>query len=157
MTSTTFSRFMTPGRFAIAGTPVNITAADLADLAAGYDPEKFQAPVVANEPKHDDPAYGWVKSLAFKDGALHAVVDQLDPTFGAAVAAGQFDKRQVSLYPTNHPNNPTPGRPYLRHLGFTGLVAPDPGFRRAANFAADPRAMVFEVEPLALDFAAPRG
>jgi len=151
-------RLMVPGRYSTsAGQVVNFTAAGLAALAKGYDRALFEAPIVAEPPRHDDPAGGWVHSLQFRDGALFAQPHQVEPVFGAAVAAGKFKKTAVSIYPADHPNNPTPGRPYLRHVGFDGIVAPAvPGLRPAspARFAAAP-GLVFELDPARLDFTAP--
>ena len=44
-----------------------------------------------------------------------------------------FKKRSASFYPPGHPANPTPDRPYLRHVGFLG--AQPPAVKGLADFA----------------------
>lgn len=106
------------------GHQATISSADLADMASNYDPKKHRAPLVVGHPKHDDPAYGHVASLAVADGILVAIPEQVAPEFAEMVNAGRFSKVSASIYPADHPNNPTPGKKYLRHVGFLGAMAP---------------------------------
>ena len=109
---------------AMSGATLNFSEADLAACAKAYDPAKHEAPLVVGHPKHDDPAYGWVKSLSFVDGSLGAVPDQVNPEFKAQVAAGAYKKLSASFYIPEAPANPVPGVYYLRHVGFLGAQAP---------------------------------
>ena len=59
---------------AMSGAVLAFSESDLAACAAAYDPAKHEAPLVVGHPKHDAPAYGWVKQLAFADGALIVIV-----------------------------------------------------------------------------------
>ena len=55
------------------------------------------------------------------------------PQFTDWVAAGRYKKRSASFYTADHPSNPTPGKPYLRHVGFLG--AQPPAVKGLADFA----------------------
>lgn len=120
---------------ATSGASYNFSDADLTAIAGAYSPDKHEAPLVVGHPKHDDPAYGWVKSLSFADGNLQAIPDQVEPQFAELVADGRFKKISASLYPPAHPSNPTPGSWYLRHVGFLGAMPPAVKGLKSASFA----------------------
>lgn len=90
------------------------TGEDLAALAASYDPEKHEAPVVIGHPQDNAPAWGWVEALKAEGGVLYAKLKGLVPEFVEAVKRGLYKKRSLSLYPDMT----------LRHIGFLGAVAP---------------------------------
>ncbi len=123
-----------PGTFTdSAGSEVTFTAADLASIATAYDPAKHEAPLVIGHPTADAPAYGWVASLREDDAGVHAEPHQLDTQFAGLVRAGRFRKVSASLYGASHPNSPTPGSWYLRHVGFLGAQPPAvKGLRQAS-------------------------
>ena len=124
-----------PGRhIAASGTVISFAESDLQASAAAYDPAKHEAPLVVGHPKHDAPAYGWVKGLSFADG-LDATPDQVDPEFAEMVAAGRFKKISASFYAPDAPNNPVPGVFYLRHVGFLGAQPPAVKGLRSPEFA----------------------
>ena len=54
---------------------------------------------MVGHPKVDAPAFGWVKSLEFRDGALWAMVDGIDPALEAAMKAGKYKKVSAAFYP----------------------------------------------------------
>lgn len=118
----------------MSGAVLNFTEADMAACAAAYDPAKHEAPIVIGHPKHDDPAYGWVHSLAFADG-LEAEPHQVDPAFAEMQAAGRFKKVSASFYTPDSPQNPVPGVYYLRHVGFLGAQPPAVKGLRSPEFA----------------------
>lgn len=114
-----------PGKHvAASGDSFNFSESDVAATIAAYDPETHEAPIVVGHPKHDLPAYGWVKSLAFADGALVAEGQQIDPAFAELVDTGRFKKISASFYHPDSPSNPVPGVYYLRHVGFLGAQPP---------------------------------
>lgn len=124
-----------PGRFtAMNGAVLEFSAADLAATAAAYDPAKHEAPLVIGHPRHDAPAYGWVKSVAAVNG-LEIEPTQVDPAFAEMHAAGRFKKRSAAFYSPDAPNNPVPGVWYLKHVGFLGAAAPAVKGLRNAEFA----------------------
>lgn len=118
----------------MSGAALSFTEADLKASAAAYDPAKHEAPIVIGHPKHDDPAYGWVKSLAFADG-LEAEHQQIDPAFAEMVDRGAFKKVSASFYTPDSPSNPVPGVYYLRHVGFLGAQPPAVKGLRSPEFA----------------------
>lgn len=116
-----------PGRhMAMSGQVIEFTAADVAAIAAAYDPAVHEAPHVVGHPTTDGPAYGWVQSLSVNDAGRLCVATsrQVEPAFADLVSAGRFKKRSASFYPPAHPNNPTPGSYYLKHVGWLGAQAP---------------------------------
>lgn len=114
----------------MSGTTLQFSEDALKAAAEAYDPAKHEAPLVVGHPKHDLPAYGWVKSLQYSDGedghepGLYALPAQVNPDFADMVAAGAFKKLSASFYSPDAPNNPAPGQYYLRHVGFLGAQAP---------------------------------
>ena len=125
-----------PGRHtAMSGAALAFSEADLQACASAYDPALHEAPIVVGHPKTDAPAYGWVRSLAFADGALEAQPDQVDAAFAELVTAGRFKKISSSFYSPDAPGNPVPGVYYLRHVGFLGAQPPAVKGLRAPAFA----------------------
>lgn len=127
----------------MSGSPITFGDAELQAVAAAYDPAVHEAPIVVGHPKTDAPAYGWVESVAVKDGHLVATPHQVDATFGELVDAGRFKKVSASFYRPDSPGNPTPGSYYLRHVGFLGAQPPAVKGLRAIEFGeADADAVV---------------
>ena len=130
------------------GASVTFTAADFAAVAAAYDPAVDQAPIVVGHPALDDPAYGWVASLAVEGDRLVAQPEHVEPAFAELVRERRFKNVSASFYPPDHPANPKPGGWYLKHVGFLGAHKPaikglkpaqfaDPAGAVTVNFSAD--------------------
>ena len=117
------------------GRTLTFSEADVQQIADSYDPALHEAPIVIGHPKHDDPAYGWVKSLATADDGLQAEPHQVDAAFAELVEAGRYKKISASFYLPDAPNNPVPGVYYLRHVGFLGAQPPAVKGLKAAEFA----------------------
>lgn len=114
-----------PGRyFDSNGTERNFSAEDLQATADAYDTSLHEAPIVVGHPKHDTPAYGWIKGVRFEDGELKFEADQVNPEFAEMHRSGAFRKHSAALYPPDDPRNPKPGVWYPRHLGFLGATPP---------------------------------
>lgn len=108
-----------------AGVAHHFSEADLDGMAASYSPALREAPLTVGHPKDNLPAYGWVKAVArTAAGALAITPHQVEPQFAEMVQAGRFKKRSASFYPPSAPNNPTPGKWYLRHVAFLGAQPP---------------------------------
>lgn len=118
-----------------AGREWTFTEADFAASAAAYDPARHEAPIVVGHPRHDLPAYGWVKSLAAGADGLTADPAQVDAAFSELVQAGRFKKISASFFPPASPHNPVPGVWYLRHVGFLGAQPPAVKGLRQVEFA----------------------
>lgn len=122
-----------------SGRTHTFTPAMLAEIAATYNKALREAPLTVGHPKDNLPAYGWVaKVYVNAEGNLAIDPEQVDPAFAEMVRAGRFKKRSASFYPPNAPHNPTPGRWYLRHVGFLGAQPPAvPGLKDIKFSAAD--------------------
>lgn len=131
------------------GRPFTFSDEDLTAIASKYDPALSHAPIVVGHPKEDAPAYGWVKSISFRDGRLVVDTEDLETEFADLVKAGRFRTRSASFYPPEHPNNPTPGQYYLRHVGFLGAAPPAVKGLKAVEFASDDDAVEFQEASLA--------
>lgn len=108
-----------------AGQVHEFSQADVDGMVASYNPAVREAPLTVGHPKDNLPAYGWVKSLARNEsGVLTINPHKVEPQFAEMVKAGRFAKRSASFYPPNSPNNPTPGKWYLRHVAFLGAQPP---------------------------------
>lgn len=103
----------------------SFSEADVAAIAAGYDPALHEAPYVLGHPKTDAaPAWGWVTKLEVEDGVLFAEHKDVPPAFAEAVADGRYKFRSADLYDVNDPANPTPGKYHLRSVGWLGAEPP---------------------------------
>jgi hypothetical protein len=122
------------GATSMEGVSTTLTAADLQAIATGYNPAVHEAPLTIGHPTHDAPAYGWVRSLNFADGALVADTEQSDE-LGELVSKGRFKKVSASFYTPAAPGNPTPGQWALRHVGFLGAQPPGIKGLKAVSFA----------------------
>ena len=74
------------------GKSYSFSEADVADLAASYDPQLSRAPLVVGHPKTDDPAYGWTGSLRFEAGNLFGTSDYF-PFFVVDLTDARFRSR----------------------------------------------------------------
>ena len=145
MNTTKHLHIFKPGRqTAMSGVTLEFSESDLEASARAYDPAKHEAPLVIGHPKHDAPAYGWVKSLAAGTDGLNAEPHQVDANFAELVTAGRYKKISASFYLPDAPNNPVPGVYYLRHVGFLGAQPPAVKGLKAVAFADDPDSDVVE-------------
>lgn len=132
-----------PGRHvAMSGAVIDFSAADVAAIAASYDPAVHEAPHVIGHPKTDGPAYGWVQSLGVNEAGRLCITSsrQVEPAFAELVGAGRYKKRSASFYPPDHPSNPKPGSYYLKHVGWLG--ATPPSIKGLADFTAPEAGLV---------------
>lgn len=130
------------------GTEINFSADDVADIAASYNPDLHEAPIVIGHPKENSPAFGWIKQLVYKAGnkVLQAMPVQLSADFVEAVNAGAYKKISASIYTKDSPNNPTPGHYYLRHVGFLGAQPPAIKGLAAVEFAENDQTVEMELD-----------
>lgn len=115
-----------PGSFvAMDGKRYSFTTADVQEIADTYNPSFSDAPLVVGHPKLTSPRFGHAaKVFVNAAGVLCADAADLVPEFAEAVNAKQYPKVSASIYLPNAPGNPTPGKHYLRHIGFLGGTAP---------------------------------
>lgn len=119
------------------GREITVTPADLAAVAASYDPSVGEAPLVIGHPKTNGPAHGWVSSLRAEGDLLLATPHQVESDFAAVLKARRYKKRSASFFLPHSPGNPRPGQMYLRHVGFLGAAAPAVSGLRDIQFVAD--------------------
>lgn len=126
-----------PGVFVdTAGVSHTFTRADLEQIAADYDPAVFRSPVVIGHPKTNHPAWGWIDAATVgDDDHLRVEFSAVDPAFAAAVAKKHYTKVSMALFAPRTPGNPTPGKWYIRHLGYLGAAAPAIPDLASADFA----------------------
>lgn len=110
---------------ASCGTAVTFTKEQLAAACAGYEPSNYASPLVIGHPKTEDRAWGQIEKLTMDDaGDVWAHPSHVEPKFDDLVQSKAFPNRSASWYMPDHPNNPTPGALYLKHVGFLGAAAP---------------------------------
>lgn len=119
------------------GRTLTFSEADVQQIADSYDPALHEAPIVVGHPTTDAPAYGWGKALSARNGVLFAEPQQVDADFAGMVNAGRFKKISASIFMPDTPGNPTPGKFYLRHIGFLGAQPPAVKGLKSAAFAED--------------------
>ncbi|MBH1817719.1 hypothetical protein I5W15_05090 [Stenotrophomonas maltophilia] len=130
------------------GRSFTFSEADVQQIAQTYSVDLHEAPIVVGHPKADLPAYGWGKSLECRDGVLFAEPHQVDPDFAGMVNKGRFKKISASIFLPDTPGNPTPGKFYLRHIGFLGAQPPAVKGLKSASFSEGEEAVCFS-QPLA--------
>ena len=128
----------------MSGVTIDFSEADVAAIAANYDPALHEAPLVVGHPAADLPAYGWVAGLSYADGVLSAVPTDVDADFADLVNTRRFGKISAAFYEPTSPNNPVPGVYYLRHVGFLGAQPPAVKGLRSPQFADDDLVICFE-------------
>ena len=126
------------------GVPIKFTDEDLKGMASSYDVDLHEAPIVIGHPKHNAPAYGWVKAVKFDGEKLSLHADQVNPDFAEMNRSGAFKKHSISLYPPDDPRNPKPGNWYVRHIGFLGAQPPAIKGLPNTEFADGDRAVEIE-------------
>ena len=118
------------------GQKISFRESDLKEIVDGYDPKVHEAPIVVGHPKDNGPAFGWVGSLEYADGAIVADLSQIDPDFAESVRAGHYKKVSAAFYGPKSPSNPNPGSFSLRHIGFLGAMPPAIKGLKALDIAA---------------------
>ncbi len=127
----------------MSGVTRNYTRDMLSECVAAYSPEVHEAPFVLGHPKHDDPALGWADHLELDDdGILWAYPKKVDAEFAENVNAEKHNKVSSSFYLPDSANNPTPGKLYLRHVGFLGAMPPAVKGLGSVKFAEDEQGVV---------------
>ncbi|OFJ46403.1 hypothetical protein BA896_021865 [Janthinobacterium lividum] len=128
-----------PGSFvAMNGQTYTFTAQQVQELADTYNPAFSDAPLVVGHPKLTSPRFGHAGTLFVNAaGVLCADAADVVPEFAEAVNAKHYPKVSASIYLPDAPGNPTPGKHYLRHIGFLGGAAPAVKGLKSVEFAGD--------------------
>lgn len=126
-----------------ANTPASkgITAANIADVAAGYNADVAPAPVVMGHPApghdHSAPAFGAISGVRAEGDRLFVKIKNLAQEAVDGVRQSRILNRSVAFWHPQHPSNPTPGKFSLRHLGLLGGSPPAIPNLPPLRFAAD--------------------
>ncbi|EIP3422554.1 peptidase [Salmonella enterica] len=124
------------------GRQINFSDADLNEIAQSYNPALHEAPVVVGHPKTDAPSYAWVNGIKKDRDGLKAEPRDIDPQFAELVRKRRYSKVSASFYCPDSPGNPTPGKYYLRHVGFLGAQPPAIKGLKQVSFAEDEEGVV---------------
>ncbi|EII2806804.1 peptidase [Salmonella enterica subsp. enterica serovar Java] len=124
------------------GRRINFSDADLNEIAQSYNPALHEAPVVVGHPKTDAPSYAWVSAVKKDRDGLKAEPRDIDPQFAELVKNRRYSKVSASFYCPDSPGNPTPGKYYLRHVGFLGAQPPAIKGLKPVSFAEDEEGVV---------------
>jgi len=82
------------------------------------------APIVIGHPDDDAPSYGLVSRLDYVDGRLTAVAEDINDSFWRGLKEGLYPRYAAQFFCPDNPDNPAPGRFFLKHVGFMGPVPP---------------------------------
>lgn len=96
------------------GAAQTFTRERLDELAAGYDPDKREAPLVIGHPATDAPSYGWVKQLKVAGDKLLALTVCVSAEIKKMVDNKIYRYVSMSLFPDGG----------LRHVGLLGATPP---------------------------------
>lgn len=99
---------------------VEVTAEDLAQMAADYSPEETQEAPVTLDHQHWGPAHGRVSQLRIRGGILQARLSQLSAELRKGLKTGAYRSRSIEMYKPHS----TTGRAYLAALSFLGAQPP---------------------------------
>ncbi|MGG6128277.1 peptidase [Salmonella enterica] len=124
------------------GRRINFSDADLNQIAQNYNPALHEAPIVVGHPKTDAPSYAWVSGIKKDRDGLKAEPRDIDPQFAELVKNRRYSKVSASFYCPESPGNPTPGKYYLRHVGFLGAQPPAIKGLKQVSFAEDEEGVV---------------
>ncbi|EAA6914929.1 peptidase [Salmonella enterica subsp. enterica] len=124
------------------GRRINFSDADLNEIAQNYNPALHEAPIVVGHPKTDAPSYAWVRGIKKDPDGLKAEPRDIDPQFAELVKNRRYSKVSASFYCPESPGNPTPGKYYLRHVGFLGAQPPAIKGLKQVSFAEDEEGVV---------------
>nr|VFK58205.1 MAG: hypothetical protein BECKUNK1418G_GA0071005_100246 [Candidatus Kentron sp. UNK]VFK68312.1 MAG: hypothetical protein BECKUNK1418H_GA0071006_100146 [Candidatus Kentron sp. UNK] len=116
--------FKTGTHVGVNGIPTSFTREDVRGIQEIYDPNLLAAPLVIGHPASDDPAHGWVDALHMEGDSLYATPRSVSDALREGVRQERYLYISISLFFPNQAGNPTPGRYYLRHVGFLGARSP---------------------------------
>jgi hypothetical protein len=63
-------------------------------------------------------SYGWLSNCRVNADTFLGDYRDVDAQFAEAANEGRYRKRSLSIYPRNHPDNPTPGKLNIRHVAY---------------------------------------
>jgi hypothetical protein len=126
MTKKLVAIFKAGKHISASGQTLDATPEFCEELVKSYNKSIHHAPFCYGHPKDNDPAGAWAESLVFKreTGTVYAETEVVDGDLVQNLESGKFRYPSASLYMPNSPTNPTPGKPYLRHVAVLGAQVP---------------------------------
>lgn len=120
------------------GRSCTFTEADLDQMVSNLT--LGAAPAVLGHPKHNDPAYGWVKSDGAKrEGtSLFVKFEDVNPAFQAGVDSGAYRNRSVSVFKDKDAGW------RLQHVGWLGAARPAIDGLQPLDYSAEVDAHEFD-------------
>lgn len=139
VTPTKAFEFFKPGRFtAVNGQTYDFSAQAVRELVEGYRVELSDAPFVVGHPKLTSPRFGRAERLFVNDaGVACCEPGALVPEFAEMVNKGLYPRVSASIFMPTAKGNPTPGKHYLKDIGFLGAAAPAVKGLELVQFAGD--------------------
>lgn len=150
------------------GFKLPVSAADLDEVVASYNPSNFAAPLIIShdtqgisdrELGNSEFAFGVPRALKRVGDRIKAVFDKVAPEFENWVKEGKLTAVSPSFYLPNSPHNPTPGKLALRHIAALGRTPPAikgmQSLQSAFNFSESQEGVVdfaFALKPGTLEF-----
>jgi hypothetical protein len=107
------------------------------------------APAVLGHPKHNDPAYGWVKADGAKreGNSLFVKFEDINPDFQAGVDSGAYRNRSVSVFKDKDSGW------RLQHVGWLGAAPPAIAGLAPLDYSAQIDAHQFDAEDWDIGYA----
>lgn len=107
------------------------------------------APAVLGHPKHNDPAFAWVKpDGAKREGdSLFVKFEDINPAFEAGVNSGAYRNRSVSVFQDKDAGW------RMRHVGWLGAAAPAIDGLTPLDYSAEVDAYEFDAEDWDIGYA----
>ncbi|GAB1439705.1 hypothetical protein MASR2M36_24820 [Providencia sp.] len=118
-----FEIFRTGNFTAMDGRNISFSHSDLSEVADSYNPSVYLAPLTIGHPANNEPRLGEVRTMFVHGNSLYASAEFSD-ALKTNVKTGTYKNRSASFFMPNTPDNPRPGKFYLRHIGFLGAVPP---------------------------------
>jgi hypothetical protein len=115
------------------GRPVHLSLKRLQEIAQGYNPEIYQAPLIIAHKTGNVPdselvtsslSFGTPTTLKVVGDRLKASFDKFSPAFTEWVRNKNLLAISPGFYTPNHPSNPTPGKWALREISALGSEPP---------------------------------
>lgn len=131
------------------GRPQTFSNADLADIAASFDPKKRDCALCIGHPQGDSaPAFGWAKAVKAEGQKLFAQFALAQGGIRELVANGHYRHVSMSLMPD---------RKTLRHVALLGAAQPAIDGLKAVEFENGPENITIEIAAQGRAAASQRG
>jgi len=101
-----------------------ITEDDIRDMADGYDPKHYRAPLTIGHPgwfSPEDAAHGWISEVKAAGGVLYAKFKEMSEEILDMIEAGKYKARSIGMTPREYTETKLP---VLHHVAILGTSNP---------------------------------